>query len=99
MTVILEHAEIDAALDARDIQWEREGDALIKVATFRDFAGALEFVNSVGMIAEAAGHHPDIHIHWDTVTLRLWTHSAGGLTAKDLKLAALIDSVDDEGAS
>jgi 4a-hydroxytetrahydrobiopterin dehydratase len=97
MTELLDHAEIDAALDARGINWERQGDELVKVVKKHGFYGAMEYINAVGTIAEAAGHHPDILIHWDTVTLRLWTHSAGGLTAKDLKLAALIDTLDDEG--
>ena len=60
----------------------------MKVVRRRDFAGALAFVNAVGALAEAADHHPDIDIRWDTVTLRLSTHSAGGLTEKDLALAA-----------
>ena len=57
------------------------------------FAGALAYVNEVGALAEAADHHPDIDIRWDTVTLRLSTHSAGGLTEKDLSLAAAIDDL------
>ena len=47
----------------------------------------------MGELAEAADHHPDIDIRWDTVTLRLSTHSAGGLTDKDLSLAAAIDEL------
>jgi 4a-hydroxytetrahydrobiopterin dehydratase len=57
------------------------------------FAGALAFVNQVGALAEAADHHPDVDIRWDTVTLRLSTHSAGGLTEKDLSLAAQVDAL------
>jgi 4a-hydroxytetrahydrobiopterin dehydratase len=49
-------------------------------------------VNAVGALAEAADHHPDIDIRWNTVTLRLATHSAGGITEKDLALAAGIDA-------
>ena len=48
----------------------------------------------MGALAEAADHHPDIDIRWNTVTLRLSTHSAGGLTDKDLSLAAEIDALD-----
>jgi 4a-hydroxytetrahydrobiopterin dehydratase len=46
----------------------------------------------VGALAEAADHHPDIDIRWNAVTLRLSTHSAGGITEKDLALAAVIDA-------
>jgi 4a-hydroxytetrahydrobiopterin dehydratase len=59
----------------------------------KGFAGALAFVNAVGALAEAADHHPDIDIRWDTVTLRLSTHSAGGLTENDLALAKEIDAL------
>ena len=65
----------------------------MKVVRRTGFAGALEFVNQVGALAETADHHPDIDIRWDTVTLRLSTHSAGGLTDKDLSLAAEVDEL------
>ena len=55
--------------------------------------GARPSSTSVGELAEAADHHPDIDIRWDTVTLRLCTHSAGGLTENDLALAAQIDAL------
>ncbi len=88
---LLDAAAVSAAL--RDLDWRREGDELLKVAKRGDFAGALAYVNAVGALAEAANHHPDIDIRWDTVTLRLTTHSAGGLTRKDLDLAARIDGI------
>jgi len=87
----LEHAEVDKAIAGLD--WQREGDELVKVAKRGDFAGALAFVNAVGARAEEANHHPDIDIRWDTVTLRLSTHSAGGLTTKDVELARSIDAI------
>ena len=89
------HDELDAALAGLD--WERQGDVLVKVVRRDDFAGALALVNAVGGLAEAADHHPDIDIRWNTVTLRLTTHSAGGLTAKDLALAAEIDGLLEQG--
>jgi 4a-hydroxytetrahydrobiopterin dehydratase len=81
--------QVDAALVGLD--WKRDGGVLVKVVRRGDFAGALAFVDAVGELAEAADHHPDVDIRWDTVTLRLVTHSAGGITAKDLDLAAQID--------
>jgi len=51
------------------------------------------FVNSVALLAEKANHHPDIDIRWNTITLTLSTHSAGGLTEKDFTLAAEIDAL------
>jgi len=93
MPEVLGPDAVDAAIAERGLAWSREGDELVKVAKRDRFAGALEFVNRVGALAEAADHHPDIDIRWDTVTLRLSTHSAGGLTEKDLGLAAEIDGL------
>jgi 4a-hydroxytetrahydrobiopterin dehydratase len=87
----LDDPAVAAALE--NLDWRREGDELVKVAKRGDFAGALAFVNAVGALAEAANHHPDIDLRWDTVTLRLTTHRAGGLTGKDLDLARSIDAL------
>jgi 4a-hydroxytetrahydrobiopterin dehydratase len=67
----------------------------VKAVELGDFAGALRYVLEVGALAEAADHHPDIDIRWRSVVLRLTTHSAGGITERDLSLAARIDAVDD----
>jgi 4a-hydroxytetrahydrobiopterin dehydratase len=84
---------VDAALKSGGIAWERQGDQLIKITKAKDFAGALALVNEVGRLAEAADHHPDIDLRWNEVTLRLTTHSAHGLTEKDLALARSIDEL------
>jgi 4a-hydroxytetrahydrobiopterin dehydratase len=89
--------EADAALAG--LGWARQGRELVKVVGCEGFAGALAFVNAVGALAEAADHHPDIDIRFDTVTLRLTTHSAGGLTARDFALAEAIDGLLQEGVA
>jgi 4a-hydroxytetrahydrobiopterin dehydratase len=89
---VLDHATVDAAL-REGLAWERVADELVQVHKERDFAGALDFVNRVGALAERANHHPDIDIRWNTVTLRLSTHSAGGITNADLELAGRIDAL------
>ena len=71
--------------------WERAGAEIRRVYRFGDFREALAFVNRVGALAEAAGHHPDIDIRYATVALALTTHDAGGLSAKDFELARAID--------
>ncbi len=91
MSAVLGPAEADAAIAERGLRWRREGEEIVAIERRRDFADALAFVNEVGALAEAADHHPDIDIRWNTVTLRLSTHSAGGLTTADLRLAAEID--------
>ena len=71
---VLSPAEVDAALAEQGIAWERHDDELVTSVTLHDFAAALAFVNAVGAAAEAANHHPDIDIRWNTVTLVLTTH-------------------------
>ena len=86
----LDEAGIVAALRAAP-GWERAGAEIRRVYRFADFREALAFVNRVGALAEAAGHHPDIDIRYNTVTLALTTHDAGGLSAKDFDLVRAID--------
>ena len=65
---------------------------LEKEYKFPDFAEALAFTNNVGAVAEAAGHHPDIHLAWGKVRVTIWTHKIDGLTRSDFVLAAKIDA-------
>lgn len=60
---------------------------------FPDFAAALAFVDQVGALAEAEGHHPDFSFGWGYVTLSLHTHAIGGLHENDFILAARIDAL------
>jgi 4a-hydroxytetrahydrobiopterin dehydratase len=89
--VTLDEAAVDAGLEGSP--WQREGNEIVRVVQLADFAAALAFVNEVGRFAERANHHPDIDIRWNTVTLRLSTHSEGGITESDLSLAAEIDAL------
>lgn len=73
--------------------WTLDGRAIRRQFELRDFKEAMELVNRVADRAEAANHHPDITINWNKVTLALSTHSAGGLTEKDFRLAAEIDGL------
>jgi 4a-hydroxytetrahydrobiopterin dehydratase len=68
--------------------WDEVDDALERTFQFANFAEALAFVNRVGELAESEDHHPDIAIHYNKVTLRWWTHTAGGVTDRDRELAA-----------
>ena len=87
----LSDADVAAEL-ARTPGWSRRGTAIERTYRFPGFREALFFVNGVAVVAERAGHHPDIAIHYNVVTLSLWTHSAGGLTAKDFRLARELDA-------
>lgn len=88
---VLTHTDVDAALEEQHLNWSREDDLLVATVKLHDFAAALEFVNAVGAAAEAANHHPDIDIRWNTVRLALTTHDSGGITLLDLALAGAID--------
>ncbi len=71
--------------------WRVDDDKLARDFSFGDFMGGVDFVSRVARVAEAEGHHPDLFVTWGRVTVQLTTHSAGGLTATDFKLASLID--------
>ena len=73
--------------------WEVGDGQLTRTVTRKDFRDALLFVNALGFLAERAGHHPDILIVWNAVTLTLITHSEGGLTKKDFELARQINEL------
>jgi 4a-hydroxytetrahydrobiopterin dehydratase len=88
---VLSAEEVDTALVEQGLHWTRAGDELVTSVKLHDFKAALAFVNSVGEAAEAANHHPDIDIRWNTVRLALSTHDAGGLTLLDLAMAIAVD--------
>jgi len=68
--------------------WSEVENALEREFRFDDFARAIAFVNRVAELAEGENHHPDVEIHYNRVTLRWSTHSAGGITDRDRELAS-----------
>ncbi len=72
--------------------WKQAGNSIQKQYTFADFKEAMFFVSGVAAVAEKVGHHPDIAVSYNRVTLSLSTHDAGGLTAKDFDLAKRVES-------
>ena len=87
---VLSDVEIDEALTALPM-WSHEGDALAASFRRRDWSDALAFVNQIGGEAERRDHHPDVCITgYRTVTVRLTTHSEGGVTRRDVSLATWI---------
>lgn len=73
--------------------WTREGDEISKTYVLTSFPAALAFASTVGHLAEAADHHPDILVQYRKVSLTLSTHEAGGLSTLDFDLAAQIDGL------
>lgn len=73
--------------------WKLKENRIQKIYTFKDFKESMEFVNRVADLAEEEGHHPDIAISWNKVTLTLTTHAIGGLSQNDFILAAKINKM------
>jgi len=82
-----------AAMKTLDGDWRAEENKLRRHAKFDNFAAALDFVNRVGAVAEAADHHPDICFGWGYANLELTTHDRNGITDVDIALAQRIDSI------
>jgi len=64
---------------------------LEKEFSFKDFQSALDFINKVGELAEEADHHPELSFSWGRATIRISTHSIGGLSEADFIFAARCD--------
>lgn len=89
----LSRLEVETLLAQVD-GWEVvDGHHLRQRFEFKNFKTALAFVNRVGDLAEAEGHHPDLHLAWGRVVVEVWTHKIDGLSENDFILAAKIDGV------
>lgn len=89
---LLSDAEIAERLRAHPA-WDRRGRAIARELAFAGFREAVEFVARLAPDADRQNHHPDVEIHWNRLTLTLWTHASGGLTERDFRLAAAIDAL------
>lgn len=93
MAQLLSAQEIQDRISQLD-GWELSGKQIQHTRTFKDFVAAINFVNRLVEPAEAAGHHPDIAISYDKVTIALTSHDAGGLTENDFSMANTISQID-----
>lgn len=76
--------------------WELVDEGVLKIRhkfKFKDFKGALLFVNRVGEIAEKEGHHPDVEFGWGKASITLYTHAVSGLSENDFIMAAKINNI------
>jgi len=71
--------------------WHVEGALLIKTVKLKGFMPGVRLVDRIAEVAEAEGHHPDLHLSYGSLRIELTTHAAGGLTENDFILAAKID--------
>ncbi len=93
MAPLLSQEQIEDALRGGLGSWAQAGDTIIRSVQAPSFLDGIALVQRVAEAAEEMNHHPDIDIRWTTVTFRLSTHSAGGLTENDLALARRIDAL------
>lgn len=70
----------------------QDGKSLLRDFTFKSFTEAFSFMTRVALLAEKADHHPDWSNSYNKVSVSLSTHSAGGVTEKDVKLAKAINA-------
>jgi 4a-hydroxytetrahydrobiopterin dehydratase len=89
MAGTLTDQEITTALGGLD-GWTREGDRLVRTFSFGRFADGIAAVQRVAAAADEMDHHPDIDIRYTKVRFALSSHDAGGITARDVRLAGLI---------
>jgi len=71
--------------------WEYGDNSLSKLFRFNEFMDGIRFIGKVAEMAEAADHHPDMHVNYTRVTFVCSTHSEGGVTDKDVRLAKQIE--------
>ena len=82
-----------AALAAELPDWQQDGEHLKRTLCFKDFSAAWGFMNRVALLAEAQDHHPEWFNVYNRVEIALTTHDAGGLSARDVKMAKAIDAL------
>lgn len=86
-------AELRNALSGSLRDWTLKGNAIERRFEFPSFRLAMDFVSKVARVAEEVNHHPDITINYNQVTMALTSHDAGGITQRDLRMAAKIDEI------
>ena len=78
--------------------WSREGDVLVRVVKRKDWREAIALVDAVALEADRRDHHPDLSVTgYRTVTFRLTSHDAGGITHRDIDMARAIDELTADG--
>jgi 4a-hydroxytetrahydrobiopterin dehydratase len=92
MATLLSDDEI-AAATAGLTGWSGDATGLRRTVSLATFPAAITVVDRVAEVAEELDHHPDIDIRWRTLTFACATHSAGGVTGKDVELAGRIDAI------
>lgn len=87
--------ELQPWMDQVDASWKliEDDKKISRNFEFKTFMDAIAFINNVADLAESEGHHPDIHLYYNKLTIDLWTHKINGLFDNDFILAAKIDEI------
>ena len=97
-TPTLPETEAEALLKDLAEGWtieQQEGhQKLTRTFRFKAFMPGVHLVDAIALLAEAEGHHPDLHLSYGSLRVDLWTHAAGGLTENDFILAAKMDRIE-----
>ena len=92
MSTVLSDSEVQQAVQQLP-GWKKNRNSIERLFQFGSFVQAMEFANQIAEAAEAVNHHPDILISFNKVTLTLMSHDSGGVTQRDLKMAARINEL------
>ena len=92
MLALLTPEEVQAALSQLP-GWSQDGDTITKFFRFKSYLDGAAFIDRVANAADAADHHPDIALGFRRVAVTLTTHSAKGITQKDMALATQIEEL------
>lgn len=90
---LLDPSSVAAALRDLAPDWSGSVEGLRRTVRFADFPTAVRFIDEIAAVSEERDHHPDLALSYDTVEITLATHSAGGVTRRDVELAAEVDRV------
>jgi 4a-hydroxytetrahydrobiopterin dehydratase len=90
---VLSAEQVGEGLSGLSPDWSGDTEQLTRTVRFPSFLTAVEFISRMAPVAEELDHHPDLRLSWRTVELTLSTHSAGGVTGADFKLAARLDEL------
>lgn len=93
-SIALDNKESNLLLSSLEKGWAIKDKTLLKSLKFKSFKEAIAFIDILAILAEAEGHHPDIHLHhWNKIDITLSTHAIKDLTENDFIIAAKIDQV------
>ncbi len=91
---LLSDEQLETALKSLHVAWSAiPGQGLVRVFTTNGFNQGVALITQLAEIAEAHNHHPELHLTYDELEVTLTTHSAGGVTQKDIELAQAIDTL------